>query len=243
MYYGFGVDTNDELLKKIPRACAKRNMSKPPSDETEISWSLDKVLRYALQIDNLEASFDDLLRKTLFLLAMASGARVSEIAALTRDARHVHFNEAGEAILRPNKAFLAKNERGDKRWKPWKIVPCPDEPALCPVQALRDYMDSTSSFTSDPLFRREGGGRLLIKGVRDKILYFIKKGDPEGIPKAHDVRKVSSSLNYFQYMDFEDLCEYTGWKSLKVFFKHYAKSQEEVTLPVVAAGKVIFPNS
>ena len=115
MYYGFGVDTNDELLRKIPRACAKRNLSKPPPDETEISWSLDKVLRYALQIDNLEASFDDLLRKTLFLLAMASGARVSEIAALTRDARHVHFNEAGEAILRPNKAFLAKNERGDKR--------------------------------------------------------------------------------------------------------------------------------
>ena len=82
----------------------------------------------------------------------------------------------------------------------------------------------------------------MIKGIRDKILYFIKKGDPEGIPRAHDVRKVSASLNNFQYMDFEDLRSYTGWKSQRVFFKHYAKSLEEVTLPVVAAGKVAIPH-
>ena len=159
------------------------------------------------------------------------------------DDRHVHFNAAGEAILRPNKAFLAKNERGDKRWKPWKIVPCPDEPALCPVQALRDYMDRTSSYTSGPLFRREKGGRLLKKGTRDKILNFIKQGDPEGSPMLHDVRKVSSSLNFFHCMNFEDLREYTGWKSQKVFYRHYAKSIEEISLPVVAAGKVIPPSN
>ena len=118
----------------MSRACAKRRPAEPPP--TSLSWSLDKVLQHALRTDNLECSYRDLLGKTLFLVAMASAARVSEIAALSRDKLHISFNAAGEAILRPNKAFLAKNESWEKRWKLWTIVPLLEEPDLCPVQAL-----------------------------------------------------------------------------------------------------------
>ena len=85
----------------------------------------------------------------------------------------------------------------------------------------------------------EAGGRLTVDGVRQKILYFIKAADPESCLTAHEVRKVATSLNYFEFMEFEDLKHYTGWKSQKVFYRHYLKSIEEISLPTVAAGKVV----
>ena len=78
-----------------------------------------------------------------------------------------------------------------------------------------------------------------VDGVRQKILYFIKAADPDSVPAVHEVRKTASSLNYFEFMEFEDLKEYTGWKSQKVFYRHYLKSIEEISLPTVAAGKVV----
>ena len=78
-----------------------------------------------------------------------------------------------------------------------------------------------------------------VDGVRQKIMYFIKAADPDSVPAVYEVRKTASSLNYFEFMEFEDLKEYTGWKSQKVFYRHYLRSIEEVSLLTVAAGKVV----
>ena len=69
----------------------------------------------------------------------------------------------------------------------------------------------------------------------------IKETDPESIPKAHDVRAIATSVNYFHYMDFQALTEYTGWKSTRVFMKHYFKNLESLRFHTVAAGKVVPP--
>ena len=82
------------------------------------------MLQHALQVDKLECSYRDLLVKTLFLVAMASAARVSEITALSRDDLHVSFNAAGEAILRHNKPFLAKNESWIRDGNPGQLYLC-----------------------------------------------------------------------------------------------------------------------
>ena len=81
----------------------------------------------------------------------------------------------------------------------------------------------------------------MIKGIRQQILYFIKQADPELIPKAHDVRTISTSINYFHFMDFQALSAYTGWKSAGVFTKHYFKNLESLRFHTVAAGKVVPP--
>ena len=44
-------------------------------------------------------------------------------------------------------------------------------------------------------------------------------------------------------MSFEGLQAYMGWKSTKVFFKHYSKQLYEVKRMLVAAGKVVKPAS
>ena len=73
------------------------------------------------------------------------------------------------------------------------------------------------------------------------MTYFIKRADPDSIPSGHDPRKVASSLNFFQYMSFEGLRTYTGWKSTRVFYKHYLKKLQEVKHFVVAAGNIVKP--
>ena len=65
--------------------------------------------------------------------------------------------------------------------------------------------------------------------------------DPESIPKAHDVRAISTSINYSHFMDFQALSAYTRWKSAGVFTKHYFKSLDSLRFHTVAAGKVVPP--
>ena len=237
--YGFDIDLNGIWFASISKACAKLRPSERP---TMFSWSLNKVLELASGIDNNSCSYQKLLRKVLFLFALASGARVSEIAAISRDKGYVNFLPSGEVKVSPHPKFFAKNEDRQKRWSPWSIVPLPQDPSLCPVQTLRDYLNRTEQWQSGRLFRREKGATLTIDGVRQQILYFIKEADPDSVPKPHEVRALATSVNYFQYMDFSALTKYTGWKSPRVFMKHYFRDIESLKFHSVAAGKVVAPS-
>ena len=171
LWTAFGLDMNDYLFSKIPKACAKLRPAPPPP--RDVSWSLNKVLHFASNIDNNTADPHLLIRKTLFLLAMASGGRVSELAALTRDPGSVVFEENGDVTLYPDPVFLAKNEDPAKRWNPWTIHPLPQDLSLCPVKTLQDFLASASRWSSGQLFRRQTGAFLSSKNISSLILYFI----------------------------------------------------------------------
>ena len=238
-YYGFDMRLNDVCFASIARSCAKL---RPASRPEMLSWSLNKVLQLASSIDNSSCTYQQLFRKTLFLLALASGARISELAALSRAKGFVSFLSSGEVSLSPHPKFLAKNEDPQHRWAPWKILPLPQDPSLCPVESLRAYLSRTDSWRSGPLFRREKGGTITISGIRQQILYFIKTADPASVPTAHQVRAIATSVNFFQFMDFQALSQYTGWKSSRVFLRHYFKNIDALKFYTVAAGKVIVPS-
>ena len=85
------------------------------------------------------------------------------------------------------------------------------------------------------------GGTTTINKIRQQILYFIKEANPESILKAHEVRAIATSVNYFHFMDFQAFSEYTGWKSLRVFMKHYFENLKALCLHTVAAGKAVPP--
>ena len=138
--YAFGINFNSDLFNKLTRACARLKPDAPPKP---ISWSLDKVLHFASSIDNESASLKDITQKSIFLIAMASGARVSEIVALSRDDGHIEFLDSGEVNLYPDPSFLAKNELPTKRWGPWKIVPLREDLSLCPIECLKAFLSKT----------------------------------------------------------------------------------------------------
>ena len=238
-YYGFDMRLNDVCFASIAHSCAKL---RPTARPEMLSWSLNKVLQLASSIANDSCSYQQLFRKTLFLLALASGARLSELAALSRDKGFVTFLPSGEVSLSPHPKFLAKNEDPQNRWSPWKIIPLPQDPSLCPVEVLRAYLQRTDSWRSGSLFKREKGGTITINGIRQQILYFIKAADPDSVPTAHQVRAIATSVNFFQYMDFQALSHYTSWKSSRVFMHHYFKNIDALKFYAVVAGKVVVPS-
>ena len=237
--YAFNVDLSDEVFLKVVKACAKLN-PKLPAQPPE--WSLEKVLQKAASIN---PNCDDLIlhtRKTAFLLTLASGGRISEIVALKRGEDHIQILPSGGARLTPDRNFLAKHESPTDRWKPWLITPLPEFPPLCPVLALKRYLYLTKHIKEGQLFRGETNDCTLSpKQLGNKIIAFICSAEPDKKAKVHQLRGIGASLNFYEYMNFEDLKIYTGWKSARVFYKHYLKDVQNLSLPVVAAGKVVHP--
>ena len=52
---------------------------------------------------------------------------------------------------------------------------------------------------------------------------------------------MATSLQFIEYLDFEDLKQYTGWELHRVFYKHYLLNMEGASRPVVAAGNIVHP--
>ena len=238
--YAFNINFNTELFNNIPKSCAALNPGPPPKP---ISWSLGKVLELAVSIENETASVKRLSQKCLFLLAMASGARLSEIVALVRGEGNIQYLDSGHVLLYPDSVFLAKNELPNNRWGPWRIPSLQEEPSLCPVACLKRYLQVTSHLREGQIFRGDEGSKLSLKQVRAKLLYFIQSADPNSVPAGHDCRKVATSINFFEFMNFEGLTSYTGWKSPRVFYRNYLKSVEDVRYSLVAAGRVVHPTT
>ena len=194
-----------------------------------------------ISIDSSSAPVRQLLGKTIFLLALATGSRVSELVGLSRNKDHVMFLESGTLVLHPDPTFLAKNEVPSHRRPPIRIPSLPgSDTSLCPVQNLRHYLDRTSAYQSGPLFRNiTSGAPLKAAGIRSAMTALIKVSNPQSIPATHDIRKLATSYAFFELMSFQDLTSYTGWHSPSVFLQHYLKSVEELPVTFVATGAVI----
>ena len=121
------------------------------------SWNLSLVLhqlRKAPFEPLREASLKHLTFKTVFLLALGSGKRRSEIHAWQhKNIRHQ--SDWSKVSLFPSPSFLSKNQlakEGPESVAPVVIpalAPTPDKSlksdrSLCPVRALRYYLDRTS---------------------------------------------------------------------------------------------------
>ena len=92
------------LLQKGIRA------QRPSQRGPVLSWSLHKVLNY-LTFTNADLSLDQRLQRVVFLTALATGFRSSQLAALTRHPSFTFFNEDGLWVsLTPSPKFIAKTK-------------------------------------------------------------------------------------------------------------------------------------
>lgn len=235
---GFGIDLNTNIDAMVTKAFFRK---RPRQPQTNISWSLNKVLEHLEQESSHNSSIKFILHKSIFLLALASGARGSEIAALTRDPQYLSFTTDGGLRLRPNPQFIAKNELPDRRWDHWVIPALPDgDNPLCPVRSLSAYMDLTKSLTSGPLFRCHSSDRpLTTAGIRSAMTSLIKISNPDSVPKSHDIRKLASSYAFMEGMNVTEMANFTGWAGSKVFLRHYLKEINDLQQGCVAMGRVV----
>ncbi|XP_029937836.1 uncharacterized protein LOC115380768 [Myripristis murdjan] len=183
-----------------------------------------------------EADLKHLSLKTVLLLALASAKRVSDIHALSTHPSCAQFAPGDVRMtLKPNPAFVPKvvgscspidlvafaASSGEQRSR-----------TLCPVRAVRMYMDKTRGFRlSEQLFvswANPHKGKPITKQrlshwvVEAIALAYTSQGlqPPTGL-RAHSTRSLASSWALFRGVSVQDICAAASWSSPLTFVRFY----------------------
>ena len=228
-----------------------------------LSWNLDVVLTYLMgpPFEPLQdCSLELLTSKALFLLALATAKRVSELQVISSQ---VGFRE-GKAFLSFLPSFRAKNDSVFRNLpRVFEVVGLADlvgpedERLLCPVRALRCYLDRVSPLRGDAPSLFVSPRRPSLPMKKNAISFFIRNLIKEAhssisedlLPplrvKAHDVRGVATSLSFISNLSLSKVIEAASWKTSSVFASHYLKDVHIVydscraLGPIVSAGSIV----
>ena len=234
------------------------------------SWNLSLVLHQLTKapFEPLkESSLKHLTFKTVFLLALGSGKRRSEIHAwLHKNIRHQ--SDWSKVSLYPSPGFLSKNQlakEGPDSVAPVVIpalAPSLDrslkgDRSLCPVRALRYYLDRTAdprqnkelvfvSFKKG--FDKDISPATISSWIKQTVVLCYELSDQEALTlhqvKAHDVRAFAASKAFQSGISLDQILSACHWKSHNTFTQFYLKDvawadSELFHLgPVVAAQQV-----
>ena len=217
-----------DLLRSFRIAAPCRPLRPPPA------WDLAAVLTYlnSAVFEPLRlASLRSLTKKVLFLLALATAKRIGEIQALSR---LVSFVRA-DACLSYVPEFVAKTESlSNPIPRSFLVKSLSDfvaglheELLLCPVRALRIYLDRMASFSPLPrcLFlspRRPS--RALSKNAVSFFLREVIHEAEAGRPEVGPVRAGVSTLAAFHHnWSVASVLESATWRSNSVFVSFYLR--------------------
>ena len=234
------------------------------------SWNLSLVLHQLTKapFDSLkEASLKHLTFKTVFLLALGSGKRRSEIHAwLHKNIRHQ--SDWSKVSLYPSPSFLSKNQlskEGPDSVAPVVIpalAPSLDrslkgDRSLCPVRALRYYLDRTADLRQNKElvfvsfkkgFDKDISPATISSWIKQTVVLCYELSDQEALTlhqvKAHDVRAFAASKAFQSGFSLDQILSACHWKSHNTFTQFYLKDvawadSELFHLgPVVAAQQV-----
>ena len=234
--YGIVLNSDDyrDLIRNFKGERPNRVVEDP-------HWNLNKVLSYIDEMPD-HLSDQDLLRKTAFLLLLATGFRISELHACYRTKQCCNFTPDNFLQLRPHPLFLGKNENPEERWKPRVVKPLPSQDGkvnkLCPVSSLRAYLDRSASRPKGRLFWSfdRKAKELTKHQLSMEVCKLILSADPGTKAKVHDVRSYASSCSLAMTMITPtELAEAIGWSSPVTFYKFYRKAIDplyrKVSLP------------
>ena len=234
------------------------------------SWNLSLVLHQLTKapFEPLkEASLKHLTFKTVFLLALGSGKRRSEIHAwLHKNIRHQ--SDWSKVSLYPSPSFLSKNQlakEGPDSVAPVVIpalAPSLDrslkgDRSLCPVRALRYYLDRTADLRQNKElvfvsfkkgFDKDISPATISSWIKQTVVLCYELSDQEALTlhqvKAHDVRAFAASKAFQSGISLAQILSACHWKSHNTFTQFYLKDvawadSELFHLgPVVAAQQV-----
>ena len=128
-------------------------LQRPNEPSSRPAWSLNKVLMYLENLDT--TSIAQSLRKTAFLLLLATGWRITELHAYVRNEEFCRITENSSLIIRTHSSFLAKNgltRRLDLKEISILKTPEGNVSNIWPVTALITYFKHTPRFKGGCLF-------------------------------------------------------------------------------------------
>ena len=218
---------------------------RPPVKSPVPAWDLDIVLNYLMSQEfepSEQVSLDLWTLKTVFLLAICSACRCSELQALDRSEQFMIIRRRSLS-LRTNLAFLPKVPKADYINREIFLEALPSQgpgrvskklQTLCPVRALRIYVEKSAPFRKPSVgqlfisYRRDNLGNPVTKQrIATWLVQLIKKAyvyfemDPPLGVKAHSTRAMSTSVACERGMPIEDICRAATWAHDSVFASCY----------------------
>ena len=205
--------------ESLTRLLDSFHRDKPKGRRGVPAWNLSLVLHQLTKAPfepMRKASLKHLTFKTVFLLALGSGKRRSEIHAwLYRNIRHQE--NWSQVSLYPSPGFLSKNQLA--RDGPAAVAPVvipalapsldrslKEDKSLCPVRALRYYLDRTKDLRSGKdlvfvsfrkSFQKDIVPATVSSWIKQTVLLCYQLSDREAQAihqvRAHDVRAFAAS--------------------------------------------------
>ena len=234
------------------------------------SWNLSLVLHQLTKapFEPLRgASLKHLTFKAVFLLALGSGKRRSEIHAWQhKNIRHQ--SDWSKVSLFPSPSFLSKNQLA--REGPESVAPVvipalaptldkslKSDRSLCPVRALRYYLDRTSDLRQHKElvfvsfkkgFDKDISPATISSWIKQTVILCYELSDHQAHTlhqvKAHDVRAFAASKAFQSGVSLDQILSACHWKSHNTFTQFYLKdvawadSELYHLGPVVAAQQI-----
>ena len=260
------ISKNDNLTRLLESF----HRDRPKGRRGVPSWNLSLVLHQLTKapFEPLrEASLKHLTFKTVFLLALGSGKRRSEIHAWQhKNIRHQ--SDWSKVSLFPSPSFLSKNQlakEGPESVAPVVIpalAPTLDrslksDRSLCPVRALRYYLDRTSDIRQDKQlvfvsfkkgFDKDISPATISSWIKQTVILCYELSDHQAHTlhqvKAHDLRAFAASKAFQSGVSLEQILSACHWKSHNTFTQFYLKdvawadSELYHLSPVVAAQQI-----
>ena len=204
-----------------------------------------------------------LAQKTLFLLALASAKRIGELHALSY--RVSHTRDWGEVSFAFVTGFVAKTQDPSSlapRFEGFTVPALPNARKnrngrlLCPVRAVKVYLDRTASHRPrcERLFVTAGRSKKEI--AKTTVSFWLRKtisrayelsgtALPVPAPRARETRGISPSIIFRKNFAVDQVLKAGTWRRHTTFTRHYPRDIAHKSLdtfhlgPVVAAQSVV----
>ena len=248
-------------------------LDKPRTSHGIPRWDLGLVLTSFLKhpyVDStsgadLSIDLKWLTVKTVFLVALATGRRVSCIRSLEYSFTVSRGSDPYQQVIKLTTLpeFRAKNQRHSDL-APEIVLPGMShmverepERLLCPVRALRIYAKKTAKAHENclRLFMNwvPGKAEITTGHISRWVMLAVRTAyegsgviPPTGIA-AHELRALSASWAYRNHVALDDIKAALYWRSDGIFQDHYLRDMSSASEgmsrlgPVVAAGRVLRP--
>ncbi len=239
----------------------QRRRLHPPRPPSVLPWDLEVVLR-ALSQPPFEpltsVGLKELSLKTTLLLALASAKCIGDLHAFSVNSDCMRFGPGDCSVtLRPRLGYVSKSLSIPFRTQTVSLSALSMESSpsrsanaqntVCPVRALRIYIDRSASFRqSDQLFVCYGGctkGRAVSK---QRLSHWIVAAiaaayTSQGLEcplhiRGHSTRAIASSWAWSIGMSIQDICLAAGWSSQNTFARFYKLDVQSLAAQVLSVS-------
>ena len=204
-----------------------------------------------------------LAQKTLFLLALASAKRIGKLHALSY--RISHTRDWGEVSFAFVTGFVAKTQDPSSlapRFEGFTVPALPNARKnrngrlLCPVRAVKVYLDRTASHRPRCEWLFVTAGRSKKEIAKTTVSFWLRKtisrayelsgtALPVPAPRARETRGIAPSILFRKNFAVDQVLKAGTWRRHTTFTRHYLRDIAHKSLdtfhlgPVVAAQSVV----